>query len=100
MLGGLSDAIKIAKKTRRHLVIECQSAGAFKSRFDKYFYIEDEDRSYSCSFEQLPDAAVYQGGPSRISKRFRSYGSRVTGIYSERKISRSFEIDWEGRVPQ
>jgi len=63
MLGGLSDAIKIAKKTRRHLVIECQSAGAFQSRFDKYFYIEDEELSYSCSFEQLPDAAVYQGRP-------------------------------------
>ena len=59
MLGGLSDAIKIAKKTRRHLVIDCQSAGAFQSSFDKYFYIEDEGLSYSCSYDQIPDAAVY-----------------------------------------
>ncbi len=63
MLGGLSDAIKIAKRTQRHLVIDCQSAGAFQNSFDQYFYIEDEELSYSCSTEQLPDSAVYQGRP-------------------------------------
>ena len=62
MLGGLSDAIKIAKRTRRHLVIDCRSAGAFQSSFDKYFYIEDEALSYSCSYEQIPDAAVHRSG--------------------------------------
>lgn len=63
MLGGLSDAIKIAKRTQRHLVIDCQSAGAFQNSFDQYFYIDDQELSYSCSTEQLPDSAVYQGRP-------------------------------------
>jgi hypothetical protein len=96
MLSGLSDAIKIASRTGRYLVIDCEAAPAFQNRFDKYFHIIGETLNYGCSYDELPDALEYQGMPLSQIKRLPAQWKEGHG-YSVDTQDVSFRRDWLGR---
>ena len=61
MLSGLSAAISLAKKTKRHLAIDTISHAGFGKDFDSYFTISDPDLSYVGDSSAIPAAYKFRG---------------------------------------
>ena len=53
MLNGLQNAIELAKKENRILIIDTINTGAFKQYFNNYFYIYDDDLNYICNYDEI-----------------------------------------------
>jgi len=55
LLNGLQQAIIIAKKEKRILLIDTILTGAFKHSFNDFFHIYDDELHYICSYDQITD---------------------------------------------
>ena len=55
MLNGLQNAILLAKKENRILIIDTINTGAFKQTFNTYFHLYDEEIKYICSYDDIQE---------------------------------------------
>jgi hypothetical protein len=53
MLNGLQNAVLLAKKEKRTLIIDTINTGAFKQTFNTYFYIYDDNLNYICDYDSI-----------------------------------------------
>lgn len=53
MLNGLQNAVLLAKKENRILIIDTLNTGAFRQHFNDYFHIYDDFLNYICSYNDI-----------------------------------------------
>lgn len=53
MLNGLQNAVLLAKKEKRILIIDTINTGAFKQYFNDYFHIYDDELEYICNYDDI-----------------------------------------------
>ena len=53
MLNGLENAVLLAKKEKRILLIDTFNTGTFKQNFGDYFYIYDDNLNYICDYDDI-----------------------------------------------
>ena len=60
MLNGLQAAIELSKKESRKLIIDTKRTSSFRKKFDKYFFIYDNDLNYQCDYNNLKNDLKFE----------------------------------------